>query len=595
MSHNIRRMHTIYPFGVGAVKEIAGESFVACDISRWSDAGIPLLGVDRLLRNFRLTELRMADSSESATGIPYYRFPEWHFCEDRACRCLRQMSFDEQEAGPKCSGRPGVSHKSRQMKPVRYVQVCTNGHMQEVDWAYWVHLRQNSEACRSRSEIRMDFDRESNKTIISCGSCGARRVVEDLILQREANQMKCQGRHPWEVVAKGGDCDLYVSVSLRGAGNIWFPHSESGIVIPPDSDYSSKKDLLARLFEDNSYKQLAAGPNSPMAAGQRRLLKGRYNITDADIDECLRAGQRTAEPDSDTLADTYEEEWVALTDNQPTPDVRSDFVIEPVDKDSIEFVGTSFTSVPEWLSSVTMVQRLREIRVLHGFTRVYPLSTSVSGDIGERGSAKLVPAGLQGETWRPAVEVFGEGVFITLSEQMVQRWEARTEVLKQVSTIRNAASEHIMAGRLLPRVSARYLLLHSFAHALIREISFDCGYPLAALNERIYSTRDVVDGLPMCGVLIYTADADSEGSMGGLVAQAKPDRVMGLLERAIASTTWCSLDPVCSETISSGGLNSSVCHACGLLPENSCELSNLILDRQFVSPDSPVSFFEGVM
>ena len=153
--------------------------------------------------------------------------------------------------------------------------------------------------------------------------------------------------------------------------------------------------------------------------------------------------------------------------------------------DSIEFVGTSLTSVPEWLSSVTMVQRLREIRVLHGFTRVYPLSSSVNGDIGERGSAKLVPAGLQGETWRPAVEVFGEGVFITLSEQMVQRWEARTEVLKQVSMMRNAASNHIMAGRLLPRVSARYVLLHSFAHALIREISFDCGYPLAALNERI--------------------------------------------------------------------------------------------------------------
>lgn len=594
MTRKVRRMHTIYPFGVGAVKEIEGESFVACDISRWRDGGVRLLGVDRLLRTFNLTELRMADASKDANGTPFYRFPEWHFCEERACRRLRQMTLDEQESGPVCSGRPGVSHKPTSMKPVRYVQVCTNGHMQEIDWAYWVHTQSDERGCRNKSDIRMEFDRKENKTLVKCGDCGANRLVRDLIGDsRPGREMRCLGRHPWESFKKGGNCELSVHFTLRGAGNVWFPHSESGIVIPPDSDYSIRKELLQRLMEDQRFKQLAAAPNSPMAVNQRTYLRNMFQISDADIDDCLRAGRITPEGELGEITDTYEEEWRALTDVRPTPDVRSDFVIEPVPLDSLEFVGTNLTASPGWLASVTMVHRLREVRVLHGFTRVYPYSASPVAELAERGRAKLVPATLGGETWRPAVEVFGEGVFVTLREDLVQQWEARADVVDRLPAIRTAAANHFMGARLIPNTTARYLLLHSFAHALIREISFDCGYPLASLRERIYATRDAADGLPMAGVLVFTADSDSEGSMGGLVAQARPDRILGLLERTIESMTWCSLDPVCSETVSSGGINRSVCHACCLLPENSCELSNLLLDRQVVSADSMLSFFGG--
>jgi hypothetical protein len=588
-------MHTIYPFGVGALKEIGGESFVACDISRWSDEGVRLLGVDRLLRNFGLSELRMADASKRASGVPYYRFPEWHFCEDRKCRALRQLTFAEQEAGPKCEGRQGVKHRSRAMKPVRYVQVCAKGHMQEIDWFFWVHIQEHHRQCRDRSDIRMEFDRSKNKTVVKCGVCDAARDVEDLIgAPKPGRETKCQGRHPWEKHEKGGQCDLFVHYTQRGAGNVWFPHGESGIVIPPDSDYSAKKELLKQLLDDRVFRGLSSAPNSPMAPNQRQFLRQTYDITDAEIDEYLRAGKRDLDEVQQELGDMFEEEWVALTDAKPTGDPRSDFVIEPVPLNSFEFVATSMVAVPDWLSSVTMVHRLREIRVLHGFTRVFPYSTAPIIDDGERGRATLVSATLGDDTWRPAVEVFGEGVFVTLNEQLVKQWEARAEVLARIPELKAAASSHIMGPRLIPHISPRYLLLHSFAHALIREISFDCGYPVASLRERIYATRNAVRGLPMCGVLVYTADADSEGSMGGLVAQAKPDRILGLLERTIASMSWCSLDPVCGETVSAGGLNNASCHACCLLPENSCEMSNLILDRRLISPDTSISFFQGV-
>ena len=592
MSRKIRRMHTIYPFGVGALKEIGGESFVACDISRWRDTGIRLLGVDRLLRYFNLTELRMANPSEKARGIPYYRFPEWHFCDDRQCRALRKMNFEEQEDGPKCKGRSGVTHRVRSMKPVRYVQVCSDGHMQEIDWRFWVHIEEQHRECRDPSDVRMEFDRDKSKTIVRCGACGATRVVEDFIMAAKARrETKCEGRHPWEKFEKGGSCELMVHYTQRGAGNVWFPHGESGIVIPPDSDYSTKKELIKQLADDPDFKRLASAPNSPMAAMQRRLVKSRFDISDAEIDECLRAGKRDPDVVQLEVGDMYEEEWAALTSRNSTTDPRSDFVIEPVPLKGVEYVAASMKSVPTWLSSVTMVHRLREIRVLHGFSRVFPYSVSPSAEHGERGRATLVSASLGADTWRPAVEVFGEGVFITLDEQFMKAWEARADVLARIPGMKSAAASHFMGAKLLPQITPRYLVLHSFAHALIREISFDCGYPIASLRERIYSTRNKIGGLPMCGVLVYTADSDSEGSMGGLVAQAKPDRILGLLERTIESMSWCSLDPVCGETASAGGLNNASCHGCCLLPENSCEMSNLMLDRRLVSTDSSISFF----
>ena len=33
----------------------------------------------------------------------------------------------------------------------------------------------------------------------------------------------------------------------------------------------------------------------------------------------------------------------------------------------------------------------------------------------------------------------------------------------------------------------RYVLLHSFAHGLIRQLAVECGYTAASLRERIYS------------------------------------------------------------------------------------------------------------
>ena len=91
----------------------------------------------------------------------------------------------------------------------------------------------------------------------------------------------------------------------------------------------------------------------------------------------------------------------------------------------------------------------------------------------------------------------------------------------------------------------RYILLHRFAHALIRQLAVECGYTTASIGERIYA-QDPVDGDPMAGVLIYTAAADREGTLGGLCALGEQRRWAASGPRSGANGL-CSSDPSCAE------------------------------------------------
>ena len=129
-------------------------------------------------------------------------------------------------------------------------------------------------------------------------------------------------------------------------------------------------------------------------------------------------------------------------------------------------------------------------------------------------------------------------------------------------------------------MSARYVVLHTFAHLLIRQLTLDCGYSGAALKERIYSTYPGSEK-KMAGILIYTSSSDSDGSLGGLVRQGDAELLESTIRNMLQEASWCSSDPLCSDSTAQGynSLNYAACHACTLLPETSCEARNCLLDR----------------
>jgi hypothetical protein len=59
--------------------------------------------------------------------------------------------------------------------------------------------------------------------------------------------------------------------------------------------------------------------------------------------------------------------------------------------------------------------------------------------------------------------------------------------------------------------------VHSLAHAVMTEVALDCGYAASSLKERLYVLPRVAGQPIQCGILIYTATAGNQGTLGGLV------------------------------------------------------------------------------
>ena len=95
----------------------------------------------------------------------------------------------------------------------------------------------------------------------------------------------------------------------------------------------------------------------------------------------------------------------------------------------------------------------------------------------------------------------------------------------------------------LPDPNRIFIALHSLSHLLIKQLCFECGYASASLRERLY----VDCNQERSGILIYTADGDSEGTLGGLVRQGESDILPNVIKRALHEASWCSSDPLCIE------------------------------------------------
>ena len=240
-------------------------------------------------------------------------------------------------------------------------------------------------------------------------------------------------------------------------------------------------------------------------------------------------------------------------------------------------------------SKICLIKKLRETRVLAGFTRLLP-----SGD---DAAAELQPLALDSSlNWLPATVVRGEGIFIEFKESKIVEFCSQASVIERINILSEQYNiRRHQRGSETHLVMPKFVLLHTLAHMLINQLSFDCGYGSAALRERIYCDSED-DSNSMQGILIYTASGDSEGTLGGLVRQGEPDRFPKIIMRGAERARWCSSDPVCIDSMGQGIENSNLaaCHGCMLLPETSCEEGNRMLDRALLvgkPKEDDLSFF----
>jgi len=238
------------------------------------------------------------------------------------------------------------------------------------------------------------------------------------------------------------------------------------------------------------------------------------------------------------------------------------------------------------LAKLVKAKRLREVRVLRGFTRLEPYA-------GPEDDPRIAPIGARPLGWLPGIEIRGEGIFFALDPAALRAWETTRRVRDRVATL----SARVPTDRKINTEEAtpRTILLHTLSHLLMSELALECGYSQASLRERIYVSED-----EMAGALVYTGTPDSEGTLGGLVRQGDPERFAEIMLASLQRASWCANDPLCIEgtTTLSDVLNLAACHSCCLVPETSCEKFNRLLDRGLLigTPSDPqIGFFQRLL
>ena len=199
------------------------------------------------------------------------------------------------------------------------------------------------------------------------------------------------------------------------------------------------------------------------------------------------------------------------------------------------------------IRSLVAVHRLREVSCLYGFTRFEAAPTTTDGDIEDiRLAVRGAPISKDAD-WLPAVELFGEGLFLHFDEAAIRAWLARSDVREREEQLRRGYMSWVARypGRLPDFPGLPYVLLHSLSHALMQEIALDCGYPASSLKERVYALKSPSGSYDRCGILIYTASTGAQGTLGGLVGTAP--RFAEILESALRRVEICSNDPVCAD------------------------------------------------
>lgn len=600
----IRQSQTLVPFGVGAIFDVRGESFVACDTWRWGPRGYAITS-ERLCQALRVQSLRAAPIvgankwAPPSQGIPYYRFPTWLFCQN--CRYMQRwrLALEQEGKVPTCNNCEG----RQQLVPMRWVVICENGHMDDVDWRRWAHSGGRSDAGEGRCEQdRLTFETSPNlgagglETLsVRCRSCGRGRSLVGITAKESSSVIgTCNGRQPWQRWEDRTPCNAIARVVQRGASNVYFPTVHSSIEIPNTSRADADSEKALEVKNDDWYRGLlTVSDESPMFAMTVDQLASTHQVTPdfvralVDDDKAKAQGHGTvvtAQP-GDLLA----EEWAAFV--TPTTVDNDDFKTRHVGLGS-EGVGGAHTALTARIETVVVADRLREVRALEGFHRVKPAkpATFVRVDLGRN------------LRWLPAVDVRGEGVFVSLEENRLAAWEEQDAVVARVDALDRRIDESFMAARFRektgPRLTPRYLLLHTLGHQLIRRLAFESGYAAASLRERVYARYDDEDGPRQAGVLIYTAAGDSEGTLGGLARQGEPPHFARTLLEALQDATWCSADPLCGENTAVGlnSLNLAACHACSLVSETSCEAGNFLLDRLILTGSDRIpGFFQPVV
>lgn len=597
----LRPSQALTTFGIGSIIDLPNLSVMVMGLDDWPLKDTVEIGEQRLLASVeevlgqQVKALRSAPvvpdtyqvnqfDASALVGIPVAPFPRWMVCP--YCRRLaplgsglfkletpyRTDQIRYVHANCKKRGKPPT------VVPARFIVACKNGHFDDFPWREFVHHGPTN--CQGGLKLlETSATGEAASIFVQCeGDCGRTRPMSDAFKMDLMALPECKARRPHLRDHDEASCqnpngeDMRVQPMLQGASNAWFGLTLSALAIPQASG------KLKQLVEDHwtILGKVQSEQNIELLQQVTPQLRDLSEYTPAEIWQAVQA--KTAAPaQSGDPTDLKTPEWEVFIDPDSVEKGR-DFQLR---------IAKPPKRYAKYFEKIVLAERLREVRALVGFTRIEsPSDYDNPAAFPESQRARLSRTQ---PTWVPASETRGEGLFFQFKEEMIQNWVKQAKNLDGVFL--EAHQRWRIARKLEPPAEfypgVRFVLLHSFAHALIRQLAVECGYTTASLRERIYSRNPAEDEPEMAGVLIYTAAPDSEGTLGGLVSLGKPETLERHLDQALDNLRLCASDPLCAEHHpyrDGSTLHSASCHACLFAPETSCERGNKYLDRAVLVP-----------
>lgn len=615
---SIRPSQLITSFGPGSIVNLEHDTVMILGLQFWPrDSNetkfFKKVSHPYLSRQLEKNYFKMPISGDKS-AIPCISFPQWGVCQ----KC-HQLQKHPKTTNSKngffcrfCNSDLPLFHST-------FVQICDNGHIQEFPWERWAHLNEKiGDAGRKQcaktdnEEPKLEFITTQKGISLSnykvqCLHCGASRTMTGATDRKKFRQlgfMECYKNQPWLNKNDKKQCGEDIYGVQVNSSSVYYPCTVTSLLIPnwihdvddvldenegannnairSDRKYGKSYDAIMDYHKDGMFKELLEHYTKEVII---KRLELRYESANLEISTEGEALDQEFDDFSDLDSRTI---------RGPLHDRKVD--IEPI------LIDSSSSLNDYGIMTLKKFHRLVSIQVLRGFTRGTPPDPYATENDIAKHPFRPISSGSQmdhetGELhpidWLPAVETKGEGLFFKFDENRLQNWEKRPNVIERFNVIVDSYAENINAQNrsekqsVLERFSSpRYLLLHTFAHLLIREIADYAGYHEASLKERIYSTSNKK---MRNGIMIYTSSSSSEGSLGGLIRLGDVKSFEEIIENTVKKSNSCSRDPLCGETnpviaqnegISSGTqLSGSSCYSCTLLPETSCQNFNNLLDR----------------
>lgn len=485
-----------------------------------------ILGVRRLLSPPMHT-----DDTVLRASVPVVRFPKWLVCDQcqRLGRVPEQFS-DENYSGPRC-----VACRRGRGMPARLVIACQSqqdddrsqaGHIDDFPWAYWAH--HGPSCAHPQLQLRVVPGTSSLRGLVvaclnpECLEKQVERSLGDALRPEALSHWRCTGRRPWLNDDERG-CSRPVRALFRHASNVYFPDAVSAVSIPP---FSTELYQLLQRKDGKIIRRIRRERE------RNRVIEWDRVIEELRDEECwlrpfsdaaiISALEQLSNLDDTSFEDYRMKERDALLAGYPESP-RALFVAKPVLEETI---GSRLGSL---IRHIVQVHRLREVRVLKGFSRISPT-----------GQSAPLSRSREETNWLPAVEMHGEGIYLEFGRESLELWARQSTVVERISPFASIKEENLRE-----RAWPVAVLLHTMSHLLIKQLALDSGYGLGSLRERLYFKNK--QGDLVAGILIYTASTASGGTLGGLVRQGTPERIARLLAAAYDDASWCSSDPLCSE------------------------------------------------